>query len=684
MRKIGYWPVVLLGCATALYQPAAGGAADSPVTTITSRLTVQRPEAEAALPTVDIYRDETIYYHADLTLGAHASDHAMHRIDYKWIEGPQKILSVGTDQVFTAGSNQTWAFVHPGHFSPGMHKVELYVDQALVDSRPFTVHAEARLTDQAERDALFAQGRDWLLKGDTDSLDREATRLRRSQARTLSGYWKLHVLYHAASVVADTTGESPEWERLQSTMSRWLSDRPESAAAVVVGAKMLVARAWAYRGGGWGRDVGADNMRRFRDLIEEARRMLDEHASTGHQDPEWDVERIVVAKAQGASPSEILARADSALQRHPLYYNIHFAAVDALLPEWGGSEEWIKRYVRMAVDRSSQWEGEQAYVRIYFDLIQDARDPLDTLNRTGAKQPEAMQGLRDLVKAYPDAYNLELARAITCLAGDAPHYRAYGSHESPALPPLAWWDTPQFRQGCDQFAFQGVIRRGTLTQQFNGFMSFFQGLGETYWQITGLVVVSLWMLSEGVVFLITRRVQRRLPPLDNSSSHPFDPAYYPRTYLISRGPAQLSNRLAIRVAVLGFAAAWSMYSIPWPDLLPTAVVFTTCLSAGISGIALVVLRLSSRLTLDPDGLQVRTLWNHRTLARYEIRGRGPVPRDAQPLMLYLSTGAALQIGPVIDADAALWAWFRTLPEKTPGITAQTLGGATQWKNPYLQ
>jgi hypothetical protein len=162
--------------------------------------------------------------------------------------------------------------------------------------------------------------------------------------------------------------------------------------------------------------------------------MPDAHTDIQTQDPEWDAVRIAIASQQGASRSSILAMAEQALRREPYYYSIHYAAADALSPKWGGTEEMVKQYVAMAVERSRAKEGTQAYERIYFYILRFAPDanPLHVLNATGAEWPPLQQSIVDVLKAYPDPYNFNAALSFYCFGDAATFYKSLGKRWQPS------------------------------------------------------------------------------------------------------------------------------------------------------------------------------------------------------------------------------------------------------------
>ena len=207
--------------------------------------------------------------------------------------------------------------------------------------------------DTAVRDSAKAL----LLKGDLGGFDALATAFRSSRERTASGSWKLGLAY--LSVDQDWFPPADRrWETLQQAAGAWLAAHPDSPSAVVIDARILRAHAWAVHDGPCS---PGDADPKYRQLIEEARRVLDQHPEARNQDPQWDTLRIAIAREQGADTSQILSMAREALERESYYYPLHEAVANKLMPRWGGSRQALAQYAQMAVAYSSRQEGQQAY-----------------------------------------------------------------------------------------------------------------------------------------------------------------------------------------------------------------------------------------------------------------------------------------------------------------------------------
>lgn len=612
------------------------------------------------------YANEDIQFYTKISWDPAHGSGGTHQLLYKWYADDTPVLTFGGSKEFSVNPSYWWAFTHASHFSPGHHKVELYMDGALFASDEFDLFAGTRPNEPPEDLAIKATGRALLLKGDTREFDRLATSYRESGERTASGTWKLFLLYGAI----DRRWFAPTdavWDRLQNMSDAWLEEQPASPTAVIVNARLLYWRAWSWRGDGTVNQVAAQSWPHYRELLERAGSVLDQHAAMARQDPEWDALRISIARQQGASSQTILDMASRALDRNPYYYPIHYAAVIALLPEWGGSSELVGQYVRMALEHSKEREGTQAYARIYYYLARKTTgNPLDDLNLLGAKWPQMHQSLNELLQAYPSEFNQDVQRAITCLSGDAPAARALGRGSTGDIVSVAWWDTREARQGCYEWAFEGKSVRGPLLDRARTYLSFLQGFGSSFWsRIRLAALIAVVLIESG--FALLARLSRSFAPdaCTPGTKRVFNPLEYPRTYRVSPVSNPLAMRLAVWMILLGCTVAYLLTTVPWGDPTETETVMGACVAVSVAGTLMIWSRFRSRVVLTIDSMAVYTLIGRQILRRDDIEGvRRYVSRTRPRIMLVVPRSQEikwLKVPPVLGEDGAFRLWFDSLP-----------------------
>jgi hypothetical protein len=365
--------------------------------------------------------------------------------------------------------------------------------------------------------------------------------------------------------------------------------------------------------------------------------------------------------AQGEPPARIFERARTALAHEPLYYGIHFATEKALERQWGGSEEWIKRYVALALERSRTQEGTQAYLRIYFSVAKNARDVLDALNMSGAKLPAMIASYKEVLQAYPDEHNRQIARSMMYYGGDAAQYRALGGPVSDAVPPIAWWDSSEWRRNCDAWALEGKNGPRSIATETRQMLSFLRGMGRDFWAPVGGAAFVAWLLLEWMLRTVRKPTGS---PWTASASDPYDPSLYPRTYFVQWQQVAISSGVAIRIAVVCAASAWAFTTVPWPDRVFVATAFGTCVLASLAALCVIVIRLGTRVVLTRDSVEVRVLWRSRSMGRSTITGRSPFHRGGYAVIVYSAAagGSPLEVPEVGQPDDVFWQWFAPLKE----------------------
>ena len=626
------------------------------------------------------YANEDVNFYAKVGWDPGQDSGGAHRLQYKWYQNDAPQLTFGGTRTFDTNPTYWWAYVHASHFSPGPHKVELYIDDRLVASKDFEIELGPRAYEPPEDTVVKEAGRVLLLNGDTRGFDELANQYRESRERTASGTWKLSLLYRAIDRGAFPPSD-PHWQSLHEMADTWLAQQPHSVTALILNAQLLNADAGTLRGTGPTRDVPNAAWAPYRAMIERERSLLEQHAAAASQDPEWNALRISVARQQGADSETILALARQALDREPNYYPIHNNTVNALMPRWGGSREAVERYVQMALEHSRLREGTQAYARIYYYVARStAYWAMDDLNQMGAKWPAMKQSLEELLRAYPSAFNRDVSRAITCMAGDAVAYRALGRAPTDEIASVAFWDTREARRRCNEWAFEGKLTPVSLSDRVRSYLSFLQGFGPSFWmRVRVAAVIALILIECGLWFLGWLSRSRAPDWGPSSGTEPtFNPMDYPRTYLLSPVSNPVSTRLAVWMVLLGAAVAYALSTIPWVNPVETGIVMAICIALALAGLLMIFLKFMSQMVLTADGISLRALLvTNRTVHRDEILFvRQYVLRKSRIFELVLRAPSAkpVRVPPVRNEDAAFRSWFVSLPaESSPGVLQQVLG-----------
>jgi len=307
-----------------------------------------------------------------------------------------------------------------------------------------------------ERTSILDSTKESLKKSDFATLERQATQFRTEQARTSSGVWKLSVLHGGVDRYFFVgTYDEATWAEKEQTAKRWIAAYPKSPTARLAYAEWLSRRAWSYRGGGYANTVRPEDWAPFRAGIEATRRYLEDNKKIASSDPEWYVKMESVAKAQQWDDARFQTLIDEAMTRYPEYYEIYFHAIEFYSPKWGGSAADIERFTRMVMERTRAREGKRLYARIYWYASQSVYDER-LFSESLARWSTMRAGIDDVLKVYPDEWNLQNFARFACLARDREKaFELIGRVRGPTY--IMVWNNEENFQRCRSWALQSVI-----------------------------------------------------------------------------------------------------------------------------------------------------------------------------------------------------------------------------------
>ncbi len=275
----------------------------------------------------------------------------------------------------------------------------------------------------AERDAITEATKRSFLSDDFEQLERVSDVYRREKSRTPSGLWKLSVFYAGIdeAIGQCKKGRDPDvaFTPFEEKARKWVEAHPASPTAHIVRSQVLSGRAWAYRGCGYADTVSEAGWANFRRYIAAARANLEEHKAVAAVDPEWYEEMLTIARAQQWELEDFNGLLKEALAREPQYYQTYFNALEYFLPKWHGSAEEIEDFAQDTVNKTKNLEGQAMYARLYWYASQ-TQFKNDIFGNSLADWPQMKAGFEDIIRRYPDAWNLNNYARFACLARDKP------------------------------------------------------------------------------------------------------------------------------------------------------------------------------------------------------------------------------------------------------------------------
>ena len=249
-------------------------------------------------------------------------------------------------------------------------------------------------------------------------MERVSRDFRENETRSPSGIWNLTSFYGGIEQAANTVDtDEQRWSGLENRSMNWMTLFPKSPTAINAHAIVLIRHGMAYRGEGWASKVKDENWKPFREYVAKAREHLLAHKQIAAPDPRWYETMLVVAKLDGWPPSQFQALVDEAVTKHPYFYQIYFAAIDYLTPKWHGDKRKIEDFANFAVKKTNAREQTGMYARIYWYASQVQYGTL-LFTDSAVVWPRMKQGIDDVLRHYPDQWNINNFAQFACQAGD--------------------------------------------------------------------------------------------------------------------------------------------------------------------------------------------------------------------------------------------------------------------------
>jgi Domain of unknown function (DUF4034) len=325
---------------------------------------------------------------------------------------------------------------------------------ASADNRPVVdalLQGNPRLDELETREAIKSMVAHLFCASDFQSLEIAADQLREKKLRTSSGLSKLNFFYMAFDeVFLFAPDEEQNWLKAERLVQDWLRKYPDSTPAHLAYAKLLMQHAWAIRGGGYVDSVKPESWQPFFEYVEKARQFLQDHAALSNGDPNWDLILLEIARLQGIPDEEYLKLASAALDRNPDHYQLYFDIAYRYMPKWGGNASEIEQFARQAQERTKAIEGHALYARIYWVAAQGQYQQ-GLFNSSSVEWNKMKLGIDDVLKNYPDKWNIYNFAMFACFAGDKEKGRELLDRIANEEIPTSWPHVNNFDQ-CKNFA----------------------------------------------------------------------------------------------------------------------------------------------------------------------------------------------------------------------------------------
>jgi hypothetical protein len=297
--------------------------------------------------------------------------------------------------------------------------------------------------DAVHREALDSILRKVIRARDFDTLNAIETHFRTSRSRLPGGTWELDTFHRAVGGYLQKRpfADSPCGPNGIDFTEAWARHDPTQPGAYITEAKLRVSYAWCVRS----RDRSLRARTTSDEYVEDAYRLLVDHAAVAKRDPQFYAVMADIYTAQGRRGAVFQNLLDEGTSRFPYYYGIYFEASEHEMPQYGGSFEDVEKVARYAAERTRAEDGDGAYARVVWYFMECGCDP-DELPIDRAR---LARGMDDLFERYPSGWNVAHFAQIACKLGEpglAAKQFARGGGDG------TYWDYPDELQRCREFA----------------------------------------------------------------------------------------------------------------------------------------------------------------------------------------------------------------------------------------
>lgn len=213
-----------------------------------------------------------------------------------------------------------------------------------------------------------------------------------------------------------TNNTGAYYAQLHALTAQWVKEHPKSPLAHLLHARVLYARAWHFRGGGFASKVQPQAWTHFRQFIRQAEEHLQNHAPLLASDPTSYVFRIMIGRSADWSIDKQLEVAREGARRFPDDPGMYDEMLISLLPKWGGDVRSMDKWINEATELTSKTWGQGMYASLYQLAADEFEAALFT--ETRAQWPRIRQGFEDIMSRTPHPRHLNRFAYMACLAQD--------------------------------------------------------------------------------------------------------------------------------------------------------------------------------------------------------------------------------------------------------------------------
>lgn len=291
--------------------------------------------------------------------------------------------------------------------------------------------------------------------GDFAALDKENELLKHGKHLKPDASLELEDFRIGLGTVINTAVDhgEPYLRELEAQTLQWATEYPKSSLAHILYARVLVAHAWAYRGGGYAKDVPPEAWKDFNAYLRRAVEYLNQHADVALTDSSAHIELLTIGKGLSWDVKQLAAIQQDGLKRNPNDVELYFAMVTPLLPKWSGDPRTLDNYIRWATEQTRADYGMGMYARMYSQAA-DEQFGHALFKDSLADWPTMKKGYEDMLARFPDSpWRLNRYAYMACLAKDRSTLQKVLAELGDKVDASKWGPNPERSlEGCQRFA----------------------------------------------------------------------------------------------------------------------------------------------------------------------------------------------------------------------------------------
>ncbi|MFJ5228384.1 hypothetical protein ACIQBJ_00665 [Kitasatospora sp. NPDC088391] len=184
--------------------------------------------------------------------------------------------------------------------------------------------------------------------------------VRRQSQAVADAAWNGDWRTAATHVAAPGTDWDERWSRFEllraiarrddAWLTAWRAADPDNCDAAALEADLQVHRAWEIRGGGFAKEVPAENMARFRELLPAAIEAARRAALLDPENPAPWVVMVTAARGAQYKPEQFQPLWDGLVARAPHHYEGHWQGMQYWCAKWFGTNGRMMAFAEKAMD----------------------------------------------------------------------------------------------------------------------------------------------------------------------------------------------------------------------------------------------------------------------------------------------------------------------------------------------